>query len=133
MRIAVFGSTRGIGRQVVVQALHAGHEVTAIARRPEAVTTEHERLQVVRADALEPSTLRQALKEQDAVVSALGIMTRDVTVFCAPLDRMDRTPPGHAGLPGVSESAQHPKRKQVRLLVNDAASAATGLCGPSLK
>jgi uncharacterized protein YbjT (DUF2867 family) len=35
MRIVVFGATGSTGRQVVDQALSAGHDVTAVARHPE--------------------------------------------------------------------------------------------------
>ncbi len=35
MKIAVFGATGGVGRQVVEQALEAGHAVTALARNPQ--------------------------------------------------------------------------------------------------
>jgi uncharacterized protein YbjT (DUF2867 family) len=31
MKLIVFGATGGTGRQVVIQALEAGHEVTVIA------------------------------------------------------------------------------------------------------
>ena len=53
MKLIVFGSTGGIGRQVVGQALDAGHQVTAVARRPEMLGLQHERVRVVRGDALE--------------------------------------------------------------------------------
>jgi len=81
MKLIVFGSTRGIGRQVVAQALDAGHQVTAIARNPGAMTMRHERLQVVCGDALEPDSFRQAVTGQDVVVSALGILTKEPTLF----------------------------------------------------
>jgi uncharacterized protein YbjT (DUF2867 family) len=35
MKLIVFGSTGGIGRQVVAQALEASHQVTAMARHPD--------------------------------------------------------------------------------------------------
>jgi uncharacterized protein YbjT (DUF2867 family) len=35
MKLIVFGATGGIGRQVVSQALDAGHQVIAVARRME--------------------------------------------------------------------------------------------------
>src|SRR5258708_14579493 len=84
MKAIVFGSTGGIGRQVVEQALAANYEVTAIARRPEAITTQHPRLKVVRGDVLDPASFRQALAGQDVVVSALGVVTRGpTTVYSA--------------------------------------------------
>jgi len=81
MKLIVFGSTGGIGRQVVAQALEAGHQVTAVARRPEMLTIQHERLQVVRGDVFEPATFQQALTGQNMVVSVLGILTKEPTVF----------------------------------------------------
>jgi len=81
MKLIVFGSTGGIGRQVVAQALDAGHQVTAVARHPEMLTIQHERLRVVRGDALELGSFQQALTGQDVVVSALGILTKEPTVF----------------------------------------------------
>ncbi|MFL6075719.1 MAG: NAD(P)-dependent oxidoreductase [Mycobacteriales bacterium] len=71
-RIAVFGATGGTGRHLVTQALVRGHQVTAVARRPEAVPA-HPGLRVVRADVLDPDTLVEAVRGHDAVVSALGI------------------------------------------------------------
>jgi putative NADH-flavin reductase len=72
MKIIVFGPTGGTGLQVVEQALAAGHAVTAVARRPEAVTTKHPNLRVVKGDVLEPTTLTDALTGADVVLSALG-------------------------------------------------------------
>ena len=72
MKIIVFGPTGGTGMQVVEQALAAGHAVTAVARRPEAVTTKHPNLRVVKGDVLEPASLTDVLKGAEAVVSALG-------------------------------------------------------------
>lgn len=79
MRLVVFGATGGTGRLVVEQALAAGHEVTAVARRPSAFAARHERLEVVRGDVLEPSTVERAVAERDAVVSALGAAGRAPT------------------------------------------------------
>lgn len=72
MKMIVFGPTGGTGMQVVTQALAAGHTVTAVARRPEAVATQHPQLRVVKGDVLEPASLTDAVKGADAVLSALG-------------------------------------------------------------
>ena len=79
MRLAVFGATGGTGRLLVEQALAAGHEVTAVARRPSAVGDRHGRLEVVRGDVLDPSTIERAVAGHDAVVSALGAADRGPT------------------------------------------------------
>jgi putative NADH-flavin reductase len=72
MRLLVVGSTGGTGRQVVAQALERGHEVTALARKPEKVKTTHPRLHVFPGDVLDPESLRGAVRDQDAVVCVLG-------------------------------------------------------------
>jgi putative NADH-flavin reductase len=79
MKLVVFGAQGGIGAHVVEQALAAGHEVTAVVRRPAAMTPQHECLKVVKGDVLEPATIRQAIAGKDAVVSALGIRNRAPT------------------------------------------------------
>ena len=53
MRISVLGATGRTGRQIVEQALQAGHEVVAFARKPEALEMDHERLTVVQGDILD--------------------------------------------------------------------------------
>lgn len=73
MRIAVVGATGHTGRQVVEQALLRGHDVTALARRPDSITVENERLTRVATDVLRPGDWMSALEETDAVVSTLGI------------------------------------------------------------
>jgi len=84
MKLIVFGATGGTGRQVVAQALSAGHMVTAVVRRLDALILQHDRLRVLCGDVLHPATLAQPLAGQDAVVSALGDRSRaPTTVFSA--------------------------------------------------
>jgi putative NADH-flavin reductase len=79
MKLVVFGSTGGIGTQVVEQALAARHEVTAVARRPSAIALRHERLEVIEGDVLEPETIRGAIAGKDVVISAIGVHDRRPT------------------------------------------------------
>jgi putative NADH-flavin reductase len=72
MKLLVFGATGPTGQEIVKQALAQGHEVTALARHPEALTLQHENLRVVQGDTLKPETLQTAVTGQDAVISALG-------------------------------------------------------------
>jgi putative NADH-flavin reductase len=73
MKLVVFGATGGIGREVVRQALDAGHTVTAVARRPAAITLRHERLCVLQGDVLQAESILPAISGQGAVVSSIGI------------------------------------------------------------
>jgi putative NADH-flavin reductase len=81
MKLVVIGATGGSGSQIVAQALAAGHIVTAIVRRPAAITLQHPRLEVIRGDVFELATLAQPIRGQDAVVSALGVTTTGPTTL----------------------------------------------------
>jgi putative NADH-flavin reductase len=80
MKVIVFGANGGIGHHVVEQALQAGHQVTAVARRPESIALQHPQLVVQRGDVLDPASLAPLLAGQEAVVSALGARSRGPTV-----------------------------------------------------
>lgn len=73
MKIVVFGSTGGVGRAVLDEALASGHDVTAVARDPSALGLRHDRLDVRRADVFDDASVEAAVGGHDAVVSALGV------------------------------------------------------------
>ncbi len=85
MRLTIFGATGGTGQRLIEQALASGHQVVAVARRPEAVAVRHDRLRVLRADVLARPSLDPAVEAADAVISALGIGYRRhaTTVYSA--------------------------------------------------
>lgn len=72
MKIVVFGASRGVGLQVVEQALEAGHQVTAFVRSPEKFTVKHPNLTVFKGDSMDAAAVEKAIAGQDAVISALG-------------------------------------------------------------
>jgi putative NADH-flavin reductase len=72
MKVVVFGATGPTGREVVAQALDAGHAVRAFARNPAAVGAWAPGLEVVQGDVLDPNAVRVAVGGMDAVLSALG-------------------------------------------------------------
>ncbi len=72
MKLLIIGATGGTGRELVAQALAAGHEVTALVRNPEKLGTRHERLRLVQGDILDPDSVDVAVVGQDAVLSSLG-------------------------------------------------------------
>jgi uncharacterized protein YbjT (DUF2867 family) len=71
MRIVVFGATGSTGRRVVDQALVAGHDVTAVVRRPNQVAP-RPRLVVRAGDVLDPASLHESCSGADAVMSCIG-------------------------------------------------------------
>jgi putative NADH-flavin reductase len=72
MRIVVFGANGPTGRELVGQALAAGHQVTAVTRHPEQILP-RERLAVAGADATDAGAVSAAIAGSDAVLSALGV------------------------------------------------------------
>ena len=82
MRLTVFGATGASGRQIVEQALGAGHEVVAFARNPPALKIRHPQLKVMQGDAQDAVRVSQAIAGQDAILSAIGINRRSGTTIC---------------------------------------------------
>lgn len=83
MKVVVFGATGPTGREVVTQALDAGHAVRAFARNPADVGAWAPGLSVVQGDVLDPSAVRAAVEGMDAVLSVLGTgaSTKPTTVM----------------------------------------------------
>jgi len=72
MRILVFGAGGPTGRELVAQALAAGHDVTAVTRRPQLVPA-RDGLTVADADATDADAVDALVAGSDAVLSALGV------------------------------------------------------------
>jgi putative NADH-flavin reductase len=83
MKLTIFAATGGVGRQVLEQAVAAGHDVTAVARNPAKVAAD---VPVVRADLAEPDpdVLVSAVRGADAVLSGLGPHSRAEAGIAAP-------------------------------------------------
>lgn len=71
MKLTIFAATGGVGRQLLEQAVAAGHDVTAVARDPSKLTRQ---VRTVAADlaAADPAALQPAVAGADAVLSGLG-------------------------------------------------------------
>ncbi|HEV8561239.1 MAG TPA: SDR family oxidoreductase [Actinophytocola sp.] len=82
MKMTVFGATGGIGREVVRQALDAGHTVTAVVRDAARLGIAHPALEVAVVSGLtDPEPLTAALAGSDAALSGVGPRSRkDTTV-----------------------------------------------------
>ena len=73
MNILIVGATRGIGRQLLEQALASGHSVTALVRDPQRLATQHERLRIVKGDILDADSVSRAMGGQNAVCCSIGV------------------------------------------------------------
>jgi len=72
MKVLVIGATGGTGRHALRKLLERGHEVTAWARSPAAVTERNDRLRVVVGEARDAGSIERAIAGQDAVLVAFG-------------------------------------------------------------
>ena len=72
MKITIFGATGETGRQLVEQALAAGHEVVAYVRNPSKLNINHEHLKVIQGELADEPLIESAVSGTDAVISALG-------------------------------------------------------------
>ena len=77
MKLTIIAPTGGVGRQLLAQALDAGHDVTAVARNPaklppDVLAAENARIITGDLAAPDPQVLETAVAGADAVLSALG-------------------------------------------------------------
>jgi putative NADH-flavin reductase len=71
VKLALLGATGGVGREVLSQAIAAGHAVTAVVRNPSKLPAD---VDVVRQDLATPDAdvLAAAMRDVDAVISTVG-------------------------------------------------------------
>lgn len=83
MKLTIVAATGGIGRHLLEQAVAAGHDVTAVVRRPENLT---EDVRAVTVDMARPDlpALESSIAGADAVLSALGPRSRAEAGVTAP-------------------------------------------------
>jgi uncharacterized protein len=73
MKLIVFGATGMVGKHLIKQALHMGHHVKAFGRNVFAeIMPEHENLELIKGALFDEGDVKHALKNCDAVLSALG-------------------------------------------------------------
>jgi putative NADH-flavin reductase len=72
MNVIILGASGLTGRELLKQALAAGHDVTAFVRDPAKLKIADDRLNVAVGNILEKASLDAAIPGHDAVLSALG-------------------------------------------------------------
>jgi uncharacterized protein YbjT (DUF2867 family) len=73
VHLFVLGATGATGREVVRQAIGAGHRLTAYGRRPGDLPVDDPALTIVTGDVTDVEALAVALPQHDAVISTLGV------------------------------------------------------------
>lgn len=73
VKIVVIGSTARTADELIPQALWRGHEVIALARRPQRVRYQsHPRLTVVKSDVYDQASMEAVLTGEEIVISVYG-------------------------------------------------------------
>ena len=83
MNLLVIGARRGIGLNLLEQALKKGHEVTGLVRGPNRLDLHHEKLTVIEGNIVDKEAVKRAVEGQDAVCVTIGIKPtrKPVSVF----------------------------------------------------
>ncbi|QJD97620.1 NAD(P)-dependent oxidoreductase [Mucilaginibacter robiniae] len=81
MKVAIIGATGFVGKNVINEALNRDYTVTAIARHPEKLETEHAQLTKVAGDVFAVDALAQILKGHDVVISTFNPGWTDADLY----------------------------------------------------
>ena len=113
MQVTVFGAAGGTGRNVVDEALAAGHELTVLVRDPLKLGEVDPRVTVEVGDARDPEVVARAVAGAQGVISAIGGhgMGRSTAITDAMTSIVAGTPAGTRLLAvstvGAGDSASH--------------------------
>jgi putative NADH-flavin reductase len=79
--VLTIGASRGIGLETLKGALKAGYRVRALARSAGNIPVNHPDLEKVAGDALDRSTVKQALAGVDVVIQTLDVAASPEIIF----------------------------------------------------
>jgi len=72
LNLLLIGATGSTGRELLPRLLEAGHAVTALVRRPEAVALKHANLTLLTGEVRDAAAVEPAVRGKDGVVCAFG-------------------------------------------------------------
>lgn len=87
MKLIVFGASGGVGKEVVRQALDAGHQVTAYVRDSNKLPIQHTSLTIIQGDGLDENAVQEAIKGHEAVISCIGSRGTGATTLMSDVTR----------------------------------------------
>ena len=73
MNLVIFGATGLSGKVILKEALSKKHQVTVLVRNANDVKIQDKNLTVVQGSVLDRNTVKEVLKNQDAVIQSLGV------------------------------------------------------------
>lgn len=82
MKVAVLGASGRAGSEITAELARRGHEVVAIARKPEAIAAAPG-VTAVQGDASDPQALTALIRGSEAVISALHFDVKAETLLSA--------------------------------------------------
>lgn len=71
MRVVLIGATGKVGRPMVRELLDRGHEVVAVARRPEDLQSDFPGVEIRQGDIFDPEFVRDVLVGADVLISSV--------------------------------------------------------------
>jgi len=89
MKLLVIGASRGVGLEVVKQALSRGHDVRAFAQSADSIRLSNSRLEKRNGNALNATDVASAMTGVDAVILTLGVRAGPGMVL-GPVDLFSR-------------------------------------------
>lgn len=72
MKLVVFGANGGVGKEVVAQALQAGHQVVGVVRESATPNEEYQKLSMVQGSITDFNFVADITKDADVVISTIG-------------------------------------------------------------
>jgi putative NADH-flavin reductase len=72
MRVAILGAAGKTGYLLITTALERGHDIIGIARTPEKIALDSQRITKVQGDAFDRQSIIDALAGADAVITSIG-------------------------------------------------------------
>lgn len=78
MKILILGATRGLGKEVLKEALSLNFEINCLVRNKNKFPIEHKNINIFEGDANCLEDLSNALNESNVVISTLNVMRRNL-------------------------------------------------------
>jgi putative NADH-flavin reductase len=73
VKVTLFGASGMVGARILDELLNRGHEVTAVVRNPERISTGKQRLTVLSGDAFDAGSVRDSARGSDILVTAVAM------------------------------------------------------------